>query len=88
MGNTDKRVPYVKNAQREKEEIGNSVLSYKSRKKWKIGLQKEKCFGKIAKSSNDIKQQKKQQKATDRSKTQGSHGGRKKFQKNKKRCWQ
>ena len=30
---------------------------------------------------DDIKQQKKQQKATDRCKTHGSHGGRKKFQK-------
>ena len=38
-------------------------------------LQKRKGFGKIAKSSNDRKQQKKQQKATDRYKTQGSHGG-------------
>ena len=32
-------------------------------------------------TKDDIKQQKKQQKATDRSKTHGSHGGRKKFQK-------
>ena len=38
-------------------------------------LPKVKVSVKIAKSSNDIKQQKKQQETTDRSKTQGSRGG-------------
>ena len=59
--------------------VKNAILLLFYKKSKKKYLPKVKVSDKIAKSSNDRKQQKKQQKATYRCKTQGSCGGWKKF---------
>ena len=63
------------NAQNGSGKIRNNIQSNKSKKRDKKVLPKVKVSDKIAKSSNDRKQQKKRGKTTDCSKTQGSRRG-------------